>query len=395
MTSSRPVICQLLHGLRVGGAEVLVARLARMLRERFHFHFVCLDELGSLGEELRGEGFAVEVLHRRSGIDWRLPWRLSRHLARTHTALIHAHQYTPFFYALTARLLRETPILFTEHGRWVPDYPRRKRIVANRLLMRRCDRVIGVGEVVRQALIVNEGIPKQRVGVIYNGVDLSPYRQSPPDRAAIRREMNVEEDALVIMQVARLVPIKDHQTALKALAEARRERERPEFSAEFSPEFSAGNSGRSRSRLARLVLVGEGPEESAIRETIARLGLQDCVRLLGLRSDVSRLLRAADVFLLSSINEGIPLTVIEAMAAGLPVVSTAAGGVGEVVLDGKTGLLAPVGDAEGLARHLLHLSENAAERKRLGDAGRERAFALYDEEQMLASYERLYREMLP
>src|SRR5207249_715106 len=143
----------------------------------------------------------------------------------------HAHQYTPFFYALTARLFRGTPILFTEHGRWVPDYPRRKRIVANRLLMRRCDRVIGVGEVVRQALIVNEGIPKRRVGVIYNGVDLSPYRQSPPDRAAVRREMNVEDDALVIMQVARLVPIKDHQTALKALSEASRERKRPEFAA--------------------------------------------------------------------------------------------------------------------------------------------------------------------
>jgi glycosyltransferase involved in cell wall biosynthesis len=384
MTESRPVVCQLLHGLRVGGAEVLVARMARKLRERFHFHFACLDELGSLGEELQREGFAVEVLNRRPGIDWRLPWRLSRLLRRTHTSLIHAHQYTPFFYALTARFLRGTPILFTEHGRWVPDYPRPKRIVANRLLMRRCDRVIGVGEVVRQALIVNEGISAGRVGVIYNGVDLSPYRaqvgriSNPasvrPDwksgpRSTVRREMNVEDDAFVIMQVARLVPIKDHQTALKALHSVNHPR-------------------------ARLVIVGEGPEESAIRETVARLGLQDRVRLLGLRSDVSRLLQAADGFLLSSINEGIPLTVIEAMAAGLPVVSTSAGGVGEVVLDGQTGLLAPVGDAEGLARHLLRLASDEAERKRMGEAGRQRAFTLFDEEQMLASYERLYREML-
>jgi glycosyltransferase involved in cell wall biosynthesis len=251
----------------------------------------------------------------------------------------------------------------------VPDYPRPKRIVANRLLKRRCDRNIGVGEVVRQALIVNEGIPAGRVGVIYNGVDLSPYRQAPPDRATICRELNVEDDAFIIMQVARLVPIKDHQTALKALHALHHPR-------------------------ARLVIVGEGPEESAIRETVARLGLQDRVRMLGLRSDVSRLLQAADVFLLSSINEGIPLTVLEAMAAGLPVVSTSAGGVGEVVLDGQTGLLAPVGDAEELARHLLRLASDEAERKRMGEAGRQRAFALFDEEQMLASYERLYREML-
>src|SRR5205807_18991 len=116
-----PVICQLLHGLRVGGAEVLVARLARRLRDRYHFRFVCLDELGTLGEELRAEGFPVEVVGRRPGVDWRLPLRLARSFARSRTALVHAHQYTPFFYGVAARLLcQRPPVLFTEHGRWVP-----------------------------------------------------------------------------------------------------------------------------------------------------------------------------------------------------------------------------------------------------------------------------------
>src|SRR5947209_13531305 len=111
----RPVICQLLHGLPVGGAEVLVARLARRLRESYDFRFVCLDELGTLGAELRAEGFPVEVIGRRAGVDWRLPLRLARLLARGKVALVHAHQYTPFFYALAARLFyRRPPILFTE-----------------------------------------------------------------------------------------------------------------------------------------------------------------------------------------------------------------------------------------------------------------------------------------
>jgi glycosyltransferase involved in cell wall biosynthesis len=366
--TGRPVICQLLHGLRVGGAEVLVARLVRRLRDRFAFHFVCLDELGLLGQELRGEGFAVEVLGRRVGIDWGLPVRLASVLSRTRTAVIHAHQYTPFFYALAARLLyHRAPILFTEHGRWVPDYPRRKRILANRLLLQRRDRVIGVGENVRQALIVNEGIPARRVGVIYNGVDLAPYKEPFTEREQVRREMGVAPHDFVVIQVARLVEIKDHQTALKAM--------------QGVPN-------------ARLVIVGEGPEEQAIRDGIARLNLGERVRLLGLRSDVPRLLRAADVFLLTSINEGIPLTIIEAMGAGLPVVSTAAGGVGEVVLDGETGLLAPVGDAEGLVRHLGRLSVDESLRRTMGERGRERAFAHFSEEQMLSAYERLYREML-
>src|SRR5262249_6732503 len=159
-----------------------------------------------------------------------------------------------------------------------------------------------------------------------------PYRQNFTERSAVRREMNVAADAFVVIQVARLVEIKDHQTALKTLSIA-----------------------KSDPRI-RLVFVGEGPEEGAIRAGARQLGLGDQVRFLGLRNDVPQLLRASDAFLLTSQNEGIPLTVLEAMAAGLPVVSTAAGGVGELVIDGKTGLLAPVGDADTLARHLLRLA---------------------------------------
>jgi glycosyltransferase involved in cell wall biosynthesis len=278
----------------------------------------------------------------------------------------------PFFYALAARLLyRRTPVLFTEHGRWIPDYPRRKRIVANRLLLQRRDRVVGVGEALRRALIVNESIPARRVSVIYNGIDLAPYATPPEDRSAIRREMQAGDEDFVLIQVARLVPIKDHLTALRAVQRA----------AAALPRV-------------RLVVVGEGPEEPAIRLFIAENGLADRIRLLGPRADVARLLSAADVFLLSSLNEGIPLTVIEAMAAGLPVVSTDVGGVAEVVEEGRTGLLAPASDPEGLARHLLRLAADAGLRQRLGRTGRERAFALFSEGEMLEAYDRLYREML-
>jgi glycosyltransferase involved in cell wall biosynthesis len=359
-----------MHGLRVGGAEVLVARLARRLRDPYRFCFACIDELGTLGEELRDEGFLVDLIERRPGVDWRLPLRLARHFARRRVALLHAHQYTPFFYALTSRLLyRRSPILFTEHGRWVPDYPRRKRIVANRLLLQRRDRVVGVGEAVRQALIVNEGIPARRVGVVYNGVDLSPYRH-PVERTAIRRELGLMDQDFVLIQVARLVPIKDHLTVLRVVQRVAREMPR-----------------------VRLVLVGEGPEEKAIREFVTQNKLEEHGCLLGLRSDVPRLLAAADVFLLTSINEGIPLTVIEAMAAGLPVVATDVGGVAEVVRQGETGLLAPAGDVEALARHVLALASREG-RERLGCAGRELAFAQFSEDKMIASYDRLYREML-
>jgi glycosyltransferase involved in cell wall biosynthesis len=368
----RPVICQLLHSLRVGGAEVLAARLARQLRDRFRFRFVCLDELGTLGEELRGDGFPVHVVGRRPGVDFSCALQLARLLRRERVDLLHVHQYTPFFYGMTARLLCRRPVvLFTEHGRWHPDYPRRKRILANRLLLERRDRVVGVGAAVRRALVDNEGIGAGRVAVIYNGIDLAAYHNGVDRRLAVRREIGVDAGAFLILQVARLDSLKDHLTALRTVERVANRR----------PD-------------ARLVLAGEGPERPAIQEFIDRHNLAERVRLLGLRTDVGRLLAAADAFLLTSISEGIPLTLIEAMAARLPVVATNVGGVGEVVADGTTGLLAPAGADAGLADHLVRLAEDAELRRRLGRQGRERAEALFSETQMLQAYADLYGEML-
>jgi glycosyltransferase involved in cell wall biosynthesis len=365
-------VCQVLHSLGVGGAEVLAARLARRLAGSFRFQFVCLDDQGTLGQELREEGFPVWVLGRRPGVDWRCSWQLAKLLRRERVDVVHAHQYTPFFYAITARLLCRRPsILFMEHGRSFPDYPRRKRMVVNRLLLERRDRVVGVGEAVRQALIHNEGFPPKKVAVVYNGINLSAYSNGS-DRAAVRREIAVGDRDLVILQVARIDPLKDHATAVHTLEHLVRRR----------PD-------------ARLVLVGEGPLLSEVRQLVADRNLSANVRFLGLRKDVGRLLSAADLFLLTSVTEGIPLAVIEAMAAGLPVVATRVGGTGEVVEDGQTGLLAPAGDPEGLARSVLRIAEDPTLANRMGQRGRERAWVAFSEDQMLANYANLYREMRP
>jgi len=368
----RPTVCQILHSLRMGGAEVLAVRLARQLADRHRFVFVCLDELGRLGQDLQAEGFRIEVLARRPGIDWRSSFRLARFLRREQVDLVHAHQYTPYFYSNLARFFYRRPsILFTEHGRHFPDYPRRKRIAVNRLFLKGRDRVIGVGEAVREALISNEGICPERIKVIYNGVDLAPFQDGTGEREVVRRELGLEAGSLAIVQVARLDYLKDHGTAVRTIERVLQKCPR-----------------------ARLVLVGDGPEEPQIRELVRQRGLEPHVQFLGLRTDVARLLEAADIFLLTSISEGIPLTLIEAMAAGVPIVATRVGGIGEVVADGSTGLLAPSGDDSSLAQQILRLSENAALRQALGAEGRKRAWALFSEKKMHASYQQLYQEML-
>ena len=369
---NRPTICQLLHTLHVGGAEILVARLARRMRDRCRFVFACLEERGTLGEELHREGFPVEVLGRRPGLDLRCARRLARFLRQERVDILHAHQYTPFFYAIAGRFpFRTPPILFTEHGRHQPDYPRRKRMLFNRLMLRRRDRVVAVGKAVRQALIVNEGIPDKRIEVIYNGIDADQFSGQPGDRAAVRRELGLEMSGPVILQVARLDYLKDHATAVRSMARVVLE----------NPS-------------ARLLLVGEGPEERSIRAQAEQLGLGPSILFLGLRKDVARLLQAADLFLLSSISEGIPLTVIEAMCARLPVVCTDVGGTGEVIIDGQTGFLTPAGDDTALAGAILRLLGDPSLRSRLGENGRLRARELFSEEQMAERYLALYQEML-
>ena len=372
MPERRLTVCQLLFSLQRGGAEVLAARLARRLSGRYRFVFACLDEVGSMAAGLRGEGFPVHVLGRRPGVDLACARRLAA-LARVERVdVMHAHQYSPFFYAGLSRFpRRRPPILFTEHGRAFPDLTGRSHKPVNRLLLRKGDRLVGVGRAVRQALIEKEGLPAGRVEVIYNGIDTAAYAGSG-GRDGVRRELGLGPDDFVMIFVARLDPIKDHATALRALARVAAHRDD-----------------------AKMVVVGEGPSAGAVAGEVARLGLGGRVVMAGVRTDVPRLLEGADVSILTSLSEGIPLSLIEAMSAGLPVVATRVGGVPEVVEEGVTGLLAPSGDDAGLADALLRLAGDPDLRGRLGREGRARAEAVFSESQMHAAYCEAYDAMAP
>jgi glycosyltransferase involved in cell wall biosynthesis len=374
-TSSKPTVCQVLHSLDIGGAEVLAAGLARALSDRFRFVFACLDGVGTLGEQLRDDGLIVELIGRSEGIDWRCGRRLGAFVKAQQVDVLHAHQYTPFFQSLVGRLSRwRTPIVFTEHGRHFPDSRSAKRVAVNRLLMRRRDRVIGVGASVRRALIANEGIAADRVEVIYNGVDLGPFeavREDSALRHEVRDELGVHGDEQVILQVARLNPLKDHLTAISTIRKLR-------------------DSGIN----ARLVLAGEGEERSKIESAVRDADLPNHVTLLGARRDIPRLLSAADAFLLSSISEGIPLTLIEAMAAGVPVVSTDVGGIPEVIDHGATGLLAPARDAGRLAKHLQRALTDSAFRGSVIAAAQNKARERFSLDEMHRLYAEVYSECL-
>ncbi|MFM9065951.1 MAG: glycosyltransferase [Planctomycetota bacterium] len=370
--ANQPTICHVLHTMNVGGAEVLAAEYGRRSAGEFRVVFACLDELGLLGEQLRADGFVVEVMGRRPGFDWGCGRRLADFFRRSKVDLVHAHQQAPYFYSSLSRLGRATPpVLFMEHGRDYPDYPRPKRKLANRFLLRRGDHVVAVGECVKRALIDNEGIAADRIQVIYNGVDVRRYDPQRPERQQVRREIGVTEEHQVVMQVARLNRLKDQATALRTMQEL----------------------SRTHPQL-RLVLVGDGEERAALEQLQRDLGLENSVIFLGTRRDVPRLLQAADCFLLTSLTEGVALTLIEAMATALPIVATDVGGNSEVVVAEQTGLLVPAQNATATAQAIRRVVDDADWARQLGTRCHQRAWARIDDAAMHAAYRDLYGRLL-
>ena len=371
----RPVIAHILHRLDRAGAEVLAAALARDLRGRFGFVFLCLDGLGELAEDLGEDGFVVEALGRQPGLDRALARRLRGRLAHHRVDLIHAHQYTPFFYSAMARgiFTRHLPgarVLFTEHGRHVPDTTSLKRRLANKALLKKTDRVTAVSRFVKDALIKNEGLPADRIDVVYNGIapGIEPSEEA---RNAAREQLSIVDDRPVVMQVARFHPVKDHATALRAWSIV-----------------------QAQMPTALLVLVGDGPERGNLEALTEQLGLQDAVQFTGPVNNARQLIPAADLCMLSSLSEGLSVTLLEAMAAGKPVVATDVGGNPEAVFNGETGLLAPSRDPEALAGCILQLLPNAPYTARtLGQAGRERLLTRFTAERMHTEYAKHYTEL--
>ncbi len=370
--SDRVRVAFVMHAMQVAGAEVLVSEIIRRGSERVAPVVLCLDEIGALGEQLQGQGVPVEVLGREPGIDLGLARRLGRSLQGHRSQVVHAHQYTPFFYAATSRLVTKqtSGLVFTEHGRHFPDVVSRQRRFLNQVLLARLATEINAcSEFSGRALSVVDGFPAKRVQVIENGIELNRYG-APADSAALRRRLGWPVDSQIVTCVARFHPVKDHATLIQAFHMLRRSMP-----------------------AARLMLVGEGPQRGQIEDLIRSLDLEGSVSLLGVRGDVPALLAASDVFSMTSLSEAASLTVLEAMASELPVVVTEVGGNPEMVRQEIDGLLVPRQDPEATARAIGRLLSSPVEARKMGRSARQRVEERYDLERTverhLAVYDRL------
>ena len=357
------------HAMEVAGAETLVAASVRRLAHRIRPSILCLDAMGRLGGELLDEGFEVVCLGRRPGVDLRLVWRLAREVRERRIEVLHAHQYTPFFYSAMARLVPGTSarVILTEHGRHYPDVVSVRRRWANRLFLSRLANAVNACcDFSRRALSEVDGFAGDRIEIVENGVLVENYGCAR-DRAAVRRALGLDPDRRYVAAIGRFHPVKDQATLLHAFArfaEARKD--------------------------VDLLLVGDGPLRTKLEGLARELGVTGRVRFMGFRPDVPRILSVVDVFVLTSLSEAASLTLLEAMASALPVVVTAVGGNPEIVRHGVEGLLVPRGDSEAAGVAILRILDDSARARAMGRAGRRRVEERYRLERTIDSYLELY-----
>ena len=334
--------------------------------------FMCaLDQGGPLEPDIESSGIPYLIMNRRPGLELSLMWRLYRLFRKHRPAVVHTHHFNQLFYSALGARLAGARIVHTEHS---VEYLKNRRFrVALRLLSLLCDKVIAIGSDGRRVLASRVGIPARKLVVMRAGVNLSAFRIS---QSEARRVLGIPDSQPVVAIIARLFPEKNHKLLLAAFKEVTRR--------------MAG----ARLLPAKLLIVGDGVEKQAIADEISRLGLAGSVDLMGVRRDVARILAASDLFVLSSDREGLPIAVLEAMAAGKPVVATAVGDLPAIVRDGETGFLVPAKDEARLAEAICSVLSQPELAAEMGLNARRFVEESYSVESMITRIEELYGQTL-
>jgi len=354
----------------LGGAEkLLVGALPHVDRKTFDYEVgYLLPWKDALVPSIQAEGipvtcYGLDGLHRLNAY-----WNLWRHVRRGRFDVIHAHLPLASFLARCCRRLRRPPvIIYTAHGLWARQHPLTRFV--NRGTIRLNHQTIAVSDQVARSL---PSLPTRSVTTIDNGIDVSAMSAWSDQRDAVRQELGIPAATTVIGNVANLSPIKRHDLLIEA--------------------FSAVHA---RQPHTRLLLIGQYRDRLEELENHARrLGVEHAVQFTGPRDDVPRLLSAMDIFCLSSDSEGLPVSLLEAMSAKLPVVATQVGGIPGVIDSPELGLLVPPDNPDQLQAAVEMLVTDPSLRRQLGQAGHDRVLARYDISRMVGRVEELYRNLL-
>lgn len=353
-------IVHIADSMQVGGAETLIALLCRLQRKQGYDPSVyCLYDIGAIGNKLLAESFEVTLRRARTFGGFERSLYLA--FRRSRPDVVHCHNANAtIISALPARIAGVKSVVATRHGLVEPPYLLRRELkfaVASRF----CDWVVAVCDEAKRNLRAAPFAARNRIVRVYNGAAAGSNSGRTP----------VPKKDLTLLHVGRLSPVKDQESLLRAFALA-----------------------KCHIPGLKLWIVGDGPLRSRLYELARELGVETVTQFFGEQADVAPFYGAADIFIMSSLSEGLPVSLLEAMAAGLPSIVTNVGGMAEVARLSGAAIVVPVSNYKALANTICEVAEDPCALARLGVAARrcyEQNFTL---ERMANEYLQLYRHSL-
>jgi len=359
--------------LTAGGSERQLSLLARHLTKgKFKPIVCCLGEVGIVSDELKEAGVKLININAHGRKGFIGAWRVARIIKKEGIRILHTWLFTANTWGRIGGILANCPVIIASE-RGIIDFERRwYHNLIDKILAKFSSLVLVNSAAVRD-YVAQMGIPREKIRIIYNGLELDKFTgELDAERAhLLRKEFNIPEGNQVVGMVARLHPHKDYITYIKAAKIVCQRKENVSF-----------------------LMVGDGSERKKIENIIREHALEGKVVITGERKDVPDIIAIMDVAVLSSPREGLPNAVLEAQASRKPVVATRTTGVLEAMVDGKTGIMVDIGNAEGMAEAILTLLEDKELARRMGEEGRRWVEERFSVERMVRETERVYEELL-
>jgi glycosyltransferase involved in cell wall biosynthesis len=370
MNSEWPIPLMLFSNatVRAGAEEVVVHLLRGLDRNLFRLHLACPSQLARLLKADLPHDVELSLLSLDYLSDVRGAYTLARCLRRHNIQILHSHMFRASLFASPiARVLGVPVVLDTAHGRefWRTGW--KASFAIDRFVARQVHYSIAVSEATARYLIDQKHISAGKVKVIRNGVELRSRPRTPEMQPALKRSLNISEDCPLLIVAGRLEPQKGHRFLLEAMP-----------------------SIRQHFPTVQLVCLGEGSLRPELKQMVKNLQLEGSVRFLGYEPDVSRWFAAADLSILPSLYEGLPMAALESLAAECPIIATAVDGTPEIVVHEKTGLLVPPGDPRQLAEAVLQTLLHPDRAREMAERGRQRVLEQFSVQQMVHRTEILY-----
>jgi len=355
--------------MTIGGAQQVIRQLVENMEpSKVISEIACIDnQLGELGELLIKQGIEVHLFNRQQGFDTMLIKQLHRLIKKNKYNIIHCHQYSPYIYGLLASIFTFAKVVFTEHGRFYPDYGTWKRQLVNPLFSALTYKITSISRATKAALVEYENFKEQKIEVLYNGIKDNSHIDV--DKGILKRDFKIPEKAFIFGTISRLQPIKNQTMMIRAFGQI-----------------------AEQHHNVHLLIVGDGERKKELEALVTILNIDNSVTFTGFQNDPYRFHDIIDVFLLSSFSEGASMTLLEAMSFSKPCVVTDVGGNPELIEDKVNGYVVSNDDLNAFAQASLKLFENSDLLKQFGLKGRELFEKKYLVDTMIKSFYKIYSD---